>query len=101
VGQLFTGLKEFVGHGLFLNWLEANLDISERSAQQYMKLYRYQDKTANIADLQTAYKQIETIEAQEKQSKEEPERLIDRHSIDTKTGGEKRKRWTEQRQNSQ
>jgi len=31
-----------------------------------MKLFNYKDKTAEIADLQDAYKQIETIEAQAK-----------------------------------
>jgi len=58
--------KEFVGHGNFVKWIESNLDISERSAQMYMKLFNYKDKTAEIADLQDAYKQIETIEAQAK-----------------------------------
>jgi hypothetical protein len=66
--------KEFVGHGNFLSWLSSNIDISERTAQNYMSLFTYRDKTANIADLHTAYNQIETLQAQEKMSREERDR---------------------------
>lgn len=76
IGELLTEQKEIVGHGLFLSWLKDNIDISERSAQMYMKLFSYKDKTAEIADLQSAYRQIETIEAQAKLTKEERERKM-------------------------
>lgn len=76
IGQLLTEQKEIIGHGLFLSWLKENIDISERSAQMYMKLFSYKDKTAEIADLQTAYHQIETLEAQQKLTKEERERKL-------------------------
>lgn len=76
IGQLLTEQKEFVGHGLFLNWLDANLDISADTASRYMKLYSHNDKIRNLPNLQTAYQQIETLEAQEKQSKEERERRM-------------------------
>lgn len=76
IGQLLTEQKEFVGHGLFLNWLDANLDISERTARRYMSLYDHRNETAILSDLQDAYKQIETIEAQARQSKEERDRSL-------------------------
>ena len=76
IGELLTEQKEFVGHGNFLPWLNKNFDMGERTAQKYMALFRYQDKTALNADLNSAYKQIETIEAQERQSKEERDRSI-------------------------
>lgn len=76
IGQLLTEQKEFVGHGLFLNWLEANFDMGQRNAYRYMDLYEHQNEIAKMANLQEAYKQIETIEAQEKQSKEERERAM-------------------------
>jgi hypothetical protein len=76
IGELLTEQKEIVGHGLFLSWLKDNIDISERSAQMYMKLFNYKDKTAEIADLQSAYHQIETLEAQAKLSKEERDRQM-------------------------
>ncbi|MDX9816886.1 MAG: DUF3102 domain-containing protein [Smithellaceae bacterium] len=58
--------KEFVGHGNFVKWIENNLDITRHTVTNYMKLYEYQDKCANVSHLQDAYKQIETIEAQAK-----------------------------------
>jgi hypothetical protein len=76
IGQLLTEQKEFVGHGLFLSWLDANFEMSERTARNYMSLFAYRDETAEIADLQTAYKQIETIEAQQKLSEEERNRAM-------------------------
>jgi hypothetical protein len=76
IGELLTEQKAFVGHGNFLPWLSNNFDMSERTARSYMSLFAYRDKTAEIADLQTAYKQIGTIEAQAKQSQEERNRSI-------------------------
>ena len=58
--------KEFVGHGNFVKWIENNLDINERTVQRYMKLFEYQNKCDKLSNLQDAYKQIETIEAQAK-----------------------------------
>jgi Protein of unknown function (DUF3102). len=76
IGELLTEQKEFVGHGNFLSWINSNLDISERTARNYMSLFSYRDKTANIADLHSAYQQIENLEAQERQSKDERQRSM-------------------------
>jgi hypothetical protein len=76
IGELLVEQKEIVGHGFFTQWIENNLDITDRTAQKYMKLFQYHDKTELNSDLQDAYKQIETIEAQEKLSKEELDRSI-------------------------
>jgi hypothetical protein len=76
IGQLLTEQKEFVGHGLFLPWLEKNFDMSQQTASNYMRLFSHNDKLLNIGNLQEAYRQIETIEAQEKQSKAERERTL-------------------------
>ena len=70
VGQLLSEQKEFVGHGNFVKWIENNLDINERTVQRYMKLFEYQNKCDKLSDLQDAYKQIETIEAQAKMTLE-------------------------------
>ena len=66
VGQLLSEQKEFVGHGNFVKWIENNLDIGRTSAEKYMKLFEYQNKLPESGNLQDAYKQIETIEAQAK-----------------------------------
>jgi hypothetical protein len=76
IGELLTEQKEIVGHGLFIQWIESNLDISRYTAINYMKLYEYKDKCGNVQHLQEAYKQIETIEAQSKQTKEERDRAM-------------------------
>lgn len=74
IGQLLMEQKEFVGHGKFLSWLGSNLDISVSTAEKYMGLSQHQDKIVLSTNLQEAYRQIETIEAQEKMSKEERDR---------------------------
>jgi hypothetical protein len=76
IGQLLTEQKEFIGHGLFLKWIEANLDISADTAGRYMKLYVHNDKIRNLPNLQTAYQQIETLEAQARQTQQERDRAI-------------------------
>jgi len=56
--------KEFVGHGNFVKWIENNLDISVDTVSRYIKLHTHTDEIRNLRNLQDAYKQIETIEAQ-------------------------------------
>jgi len=58
--------KEFVGHGNFVKWIENNLDIDDNTVYRYIKLYSYADKIPILGNLQDAYKQIESIEAQAK-----------------------------------
>ena len=76
VGQLLSEQKEFVGHGNFVKWIENNLDIGRTSAEKYMKLFEYQNKLPESGNLQDAYKQIETIEAQAKLTAEEKQRKM-------------------------
>jgi hypothetical protein len=76
IGELLTEQKEIVGHGLFIQWIESNLDISTNTVERYMKLFAYQNKIPNLGNLQEAYKQIETLEAQAKQTKEERDRAM-------------------------
>jgi hypothetical protein len=60
------------------------MPFSERTARNYMRVYDYRDKTASVADLQEAYQQIETIEAQERKTEEQKQK--DRILHFTKTG---------------
>jgi hypothetical protein len=43
-GELLAQAKEQCPHGTWLPWLEENFDGSARTAQEYMRLYRYRDK---------------------------------------------------------
>ena len=73
-GKLLTEQKEELSHGEFLPWLKANMPFAERTAQNYMKVHAYRAKTQGLADLQEVYRQIETIEAQEKQGEKAKQR---------------------------
>ncbi|WP_267428510.1 DUF3102 domain-containing protein [Methylobacterium sp. GC_Met_2] len=50
-GHLLIEAKTAVGHGEWLPWLRANLGMSERTAQGYMRLARTGLKSATVADL--------------------------------------------------
>lgn len=76
VGELLTKQKEYVGHGNWLPWLERNVDISVSTAEKYMGLSAYRDKIALSTNLQEAYNQIETLEAQQRQSEQERKRTL-------------------------
>jgi hypothetical protein len=68
IGKLLSEVKETVGHGNFIQWINDNCYFDERTCQRYIKLFEYKNKTDSVSDLQEAYKQIETIEKQEKQT---------------------------------
>lgn len=89
-GEILEELKTRVGHGNFLSWLHANCEFSERTARNYMAVYAHRDKTASLADLQTAYRQVETLEAQEKTRESVEARARVRRYLDT---GEKPDGW--------
>jgi len=57
IGQLLTEQKQASGHGEFGLWLEANIPFTDRTARNYMRLYRERDriKTETISDLKGAY----------------------------------------------
>ncbi len=58
IGELLTEQKAALKHGRFLPWIKGNLPFSERTSRNYMRLYRERGrlKTANVADLSTAYR---------------------------------------------
>ncbi len=57
IGQLLSEQKEFLKHGEFTPWLESNIPFTDRTARNYMRLYRERDriKTETISDLKGAY----------------------------------------------
>jgi hypothetical protein len=58
IGQLLTEQKEKLGHGHFTGWVNAALPFTDRTARNYMTLWRNQDrlKTENVSVLSEAYK---------------------------------------------
>jgi len=74
-GELLTEKKEELKHGDFLPWIKNNIPFSEWTVRNYIKVYIYRNKMGTLPDLQTAYRQIETIEKQQKQNEHQKVRL--------------------------
>lgn len=51
IGRRLNEAKEQLSHGEWLPWLQGKVDFSERSAQNFMRLAREYEKSAEIADL--------------------------------------------------
>ena len=75
IGGIISEQKQLLPHGEFLPWVEG-LPFTRMTANQYQRLFDYQDKCKNALHLQEAYRQLETIEQQEKQSAEERKRAM-------------------------
>ena len=57
-GELLTQQKEKVGHGKFIQWISDNLPYSDRTARNWMRIYRKRDtfKTETVSGLTSAYR---------------------------------------------
>ena len=73
-GELLTRVKDMCKHGEFLLIVNSKFSFSERTARNYMKVFEHSSKTATLADLQSAYKLIESEEAKKKLAEEEGQR---------------------------
>lgn len=51
IGKRLVEAKEQLSHGEWLPWLEKKVEFSERSAQQYIRLWKEYGKSATVADL--------------------------------------------------
>jgi len=57
LGELLTEQKASLKHGEFTGWIKDNLPFTDRTARNYMRLYRerYRLKTETVSDLKSAY----------------------------------------------
>lgn len=57
IGELLVEQKKSMRHGEFIPWIEKNLPFSDRTARNYMRLFREKDrlKTETVSDLKEAY----------------------------------------------
>jgi hypothetical protein len=67
MGEVLAGLGKFPV-GKFPEWLKNNTNIPQSTAYRYMSLYNYRNQISAAESLQEAYIQIETLEAQKKQT---------------------------------
>lgn len=53
IGELLVEQKDNMGHGGFTSWVESNLPFTDRTARNYMRLFRQRDelKTETVSDL--------------------------------------------------
>jgi hypothetical protein len=87
IGEILSNVKEIQGHGNFMNWVSDNCKFSHKTANNYYNLWKYKDSLQNrnaLTNLQEAYKQVETLEAQAKQS--ESQKAAQRVAEYKKTG---------------
>jgi hypothetical protein len=86
VGQLLTEQKENLKHGEFTAWVTSNLSFTDRTARNYMKVYRERNKfkTETVSDLTGAYRLLierepkdEVVGSEEKDSERSSKSKID------------------------
>lgn len=75
IGEIISEQKKLLPHGEFLPWV-GTLPFHRDTANQYMRLFLHSDKCRNVRNLQEAYRQIETIEHQERMSEEQRKRSM-------------------------
>ena len=75
IGEIISGQKQLLPHGEFLPWI-GTLPFTDKTAESYMKLSQYSYKIENVSNLSEAYRQLETIEQQEKQTEEQRRRSM-------------------------
>jgi hypothetical protein len=83
-GEILATVKESLRHGDFLPWIKANCKFGTTTAEKYQKVFEYQSKIASSVNLQEAYRQVETLEAQSRQS--ESQKAAQRVAEYKKTG---------------
>jgi hypothetical protein len=83
IGELLTKQKETLEHGQFLPWVAEHLPFSERTAQNYMRVFakRAELKSATVADLAGAYR----LTAPRKTKPKAEARATNQHADDHQT----------------
>jgi len=74
IGQLLSEQKSNLAHGEFTTWVKVNIPFSDRTARNYMRLFKEQDKlkTENVSDLGDAYNVLKRLSwSKQKQDKSE------------------------------
>ena len=75
IGEIISEQKKLLPHGEFLPWIET-LPFDTNTGERYRKLYYNANKIPNVGNLSEAYRQIETIEQQERMTDEQRKRAM-------------------------
>lgn len=92
IGELLTEAKADLDHGEFLPWIERELPFSNKTAESYMRLYGYRSKIESASNLQDAYRKVEQLEDQARQSERRAGELLraverEQGKVKLRTGG--------------
>ena len=90
IGELLTAVKDELPHGDFMLWVQVEMPFQRTVADNYIRLFRFADKLPRCGNLQEAYRQIETLERQEKQTQEKQDQALINEREET---GEKPEGW--------
>ncbi len=96
IGQRLIGVKNQLGHGRFGDWLDAEFDWTERTAQQFINVAR-RFKSENFSDLQLAPSALYLLAAPstpEAAREEALERASTGESITYTTAKQIKQKWT-------
>jgi hypothetical protein len=66
IGELLTAQRENVAHGGWLPWLKSNVQFTDRTARNYMRVFENRDrlKLESVSDLPSAYRLLSDAGAQ-------------------------------------
>jgi hypothetical protein len=70
IGDLLTEQKSRLGHGQFISWVKTNLPFTDRTARNYMALWKRREllKTETVSVLSAAYKLLASHSEDKKQA---------------------------------
>jgi len=66
IGAELSKVKDEVGHGNFIDWINNNCCFTRMNANRYIKLNKYREKCNMMLHLSDAYKKIDELEWAEK-----------------------------------
>ena len=84
IGEVLSKVRGNAPTGAFPEWLEKQIACPKRTADRYISLFNYKNEISGTGSLSEAYKLIETIEAQKKQT--ETQKAYQRVAEYRKTG---------------
>jgi hypothetical protein len=84
IGELLDIVKINLEKNDFEMWVKENISFATRTAYRYISLFNHKNQIAAAESLQEAYRQIETLEAQKRQT--ETQRAFNRVAEFRKTG---------------
>lgn len=80
IGQKLSEIKARLGHGHFGNWLKAEFDWSERTAQNFIRVYE-SFKSENVSDLNFSQTALYVLAAAPEEARQEAIKLAKEKAI--------------------